>query len=134
MSMAAGFDRRHSRGMILICVLVSLAARPDWHPAGLPLLGLGAADARGRGGERRAGLSCLPDDKALDQVQATLDGQPIATDQMAGVPHACQNRRETAVASGHPRVVRTISDLGTRRSAPITKRPSKLSWTSSTRR
>ena len=43
-----------------------LAARPDRHPAGLRLLGLGAGDARGRGSEHRAGLSRLPGDEALD--------------------------------------------------------------------
>ena len=43
-----------------------LAARADRHPAGPRLLGLGAADTRGRGGEHRAGLSRLPGDHALD--------------------------------------------------------------------
>ncbi len=41
------------------------------------------------------------------------------------VPHLCQNGRKTAVASGHPRVIRTASDPGMRRLTPCAKRPSK---------
>jgi hypothetical protein len=48
------------------CAGHRLAAGPDRHPAGLRLLGLGAADARGRGGEHRVGLSRRPGDNALD--------------------------------------------------------------------
>ena len=41
------------------------------------------------------------------------------------VPYPCQNRRKTTVASGHPRTPLTASELGTRRSTPCAKRPSK---------
>ena len=34
------------------------------------------------------------------------------------VPHPCQNERETAVTSGHPRIMRTTSDLDARRLTP----------------
>src|SRR5450755_2425541 len=44
------------------CAGHGLAVRPDRHPAGPRLLGLGTPDARGRGGEHRAGLSRLAGD------------------------------------------------------------------------
>jgi hypothetical protein len=66
MHMVTVFDRRRPHGVILIRVLVSLATRPGRHPAGLRLLGLGAADARGRGGEQLLGLSHLPGDNEIN--------------------------------------------------------------------
>jgi hypothetical protein len=53
----------------------------------------------------------------------------IATDQMlisVGVPHLCQNKRKSAVISGHPRARRMTSNLGTSKLTPCLKRPSKL--------
>ena len=47
------------------CAGRGLAARPDRHPAGLRLLGLGAADARGRCDAHGAGLPRLPGGNAL---------------------------------------------------------------------
>lgn len=35
-----------------------------------------------------------------------------------GVPRSCKNRRKTAVSSGHPRVLRTTSNLGTCKLTP----------------
>jgi len=42
----------------------------------------------------------------------------------AVMPRACQNRRRTAVTSGHPRTPRTASDLGTGTLTRCVKRPS----------
>ena len=41
------------------------------------------------------------------------------------MPYLCQNERETAVTSGHPRAPRTASDLDKRRLTRCVKRPSK---------
>ena len=43
-----------------------------------------------------------------------------------GVPRPCQNGRNTAVTSGHPRTPRTIADLGVRRSDLSAKRTPKV--------
>jgi hypothetical protein len=39
------------------------------------------------------------------------------------VPCPCQNGRKTAVTSGHPRALRTVSDLGMCRLTRCVKRP-----------
>ncbi len=57
---------------------------------------------------------------------------PLATDQMltgGSVPIPCQNGRQTAVISGHPRAPRTASTLGSPRLTPCLKRPSKQAVT-----
>jgi hypothetical protein len=41
------------------------------------------------------------------------------------VPHPCQNERQTAATSGHPRTPRMASDLDMRRLTPCLKQPSK---------
>ena len=41
------------------------------------------------------------------------------------MPRPCQNGRETAAASGHPRGIQTASYLGACRLTPCQKRPSK---------